>query len=46
MVYQKVMEVWVNRNWNKDWRKSIIVLSGVFDTVLKGHLRMLREDSC
>ena len=33
----------VERTWNKDWRKSIIVLSGGFDPVHKGHLRMFRE---
>ena len=30
---------------NIDWRKSIIVLSGGFDPVHKGHLRMFREAS-
>ena len=28
---------------NKNWRKSIIILSGGFDPVHKGHLRMFRE---
>ena len=35
----------MNRNFNKDWRKSVIVLSGGFDPVHKGHLRMFREAS-
>ena len=35
----------MNREWNKDWRKSVIVLSGGFDPVHKGHLRMFREAS-
>ena len=35
----------MNREWNKDWRRSIIVLSGGFDPVHKGHLRMFREAS-
>ena len=25
--------------WNKDWRKSVIIISGGFDPVHKGHLR-------
>ena len=32
-------------NFNIDWKKSIIVLSGGFDPVHKGHLRMFREAS-
>ncbi len=32
-------------NFNMDWRKSVIVLSGGFDPVHKGHLRMFREAS-
>ena len=35
----------MQRNWNKDWRKSVIVLSGGFDPVHRGHLRMFREAS-
>ena len=35
----------MNNNFNIDWRKSIIVLSGGFDPVHKGHLRMFREAS-
>ena len=31
--------------YNIDWRRSIIVLSGGFDPVHKGHLRMFREAS-
>ena len=33
----------MNSNFNIDWRKSIIVLSGGFDPVHKGHIRMFRE---
>ena len=32
-------------NWVQDWRKSVIILSGGFDPVHKGHLRMFREAS-
>ena len=32
-----------NTTWNKDWKKSVIVLSGGFDPVHKGHMRMFRE---
>ena len=32
-------------HWNENWRRSIIVLSGGFDPVHKGHLRMFREAS-
>ena len=33
----------VQRNWNKDWRKSVIVLSGGFDPIHIGHIRMFNE---
>ena len=29
--------------FNIDWRKSVIILSGGFDPVHKGHIRMFRE---
>ena len=35
----------MNRNWNKDWKKSVIIMSGGFDPIHKGHLRMFREAS-
>ena len=35
----------MERSWNTNWRRSIIVLSGGFDPVHKGHLRMFREAS-
>jgi len=35
----------MNRNWNKDWKKSVIILSGGFDPIHKGHMRMFREAS-
>ena len=35
----------MSRGFNIDWRKSIIILSGGFDPVHKGHLRMFREAS-
>ena len=35
----------MERNWNKDWRRSVIIVSGGFDPVHKGHLRMFREAS-
>ena len=35
----------MDRSWNTNWRRSIIVLSGGFDPVHKGHLRMFREAS-
>ena len=33
----------MDRSWNTNWRKSIIVMSGGFDPVHKGHMRMFRE---
>ena len=30
-------------NFNIDWRKSVMILSGGFDPVHKGHIRMFRE---
>tara|TARA_B100000287_G_scaffold311457_1_gene294730 strand:+ start:60 stop:572 length:513 start_codon:yes stop_codon:yes gene_type:complete len=35
----------MGRQFNIDWRKSVIVLSGGFDPIHKGHLRMFREAS-
>ena len=35
----------MNSTWNKNWRKSVIIMSGGFDPVHKGHLRMFREAS-
>ena len=35
----------MDKEWNKDWCKSVIVLSGGFDPVHKGNLRMFREAS-
>ena len=35
----------MERHWNEDWRKTVIVLSGGFDPIHKGHLRMFREAS-
>ena len=35
----------MSRGFNIDWRKSVIVLSGGFDPVHRGHLRMFREAS-
>ena len=32
-------------NFNIDWKKSVIILSGGFDPVHKGHMRMFREAS-
>jgi len=32
-------------NFNIDWRKSVIILSGGFDPIHKGHMRMFREAS-
>ena len=32
-------------NWVQDWNKSVIILSGGFDPIHKGHLRMFREAS-
>ena len=34
-----------NTTWNRDWKKAVIVLSGGFDPVHKGHMRMFREAS-
>ena len=31
--------------FNIDWRKSVIILSGGFDPIHKGHMRMFREAS-
>ena len=28
-----------------DWKKSVIILSGGFDPIHKGHMRMFREAS-
>ena len=31
------------KNWNKNWKKTIVILSGGFDPVHIGHVRMFRE---
>ena len=31
------------RNWKKNWHKSVIILSGGFDPIHIGHMRMFRE---
>ena len=33
----------MSNSYNIDWRKSVIILSGGFDPVHKGHMRMFRE---
>ena len=35
----------MSSNFNIDWRKSVIILSGGFDPIHKGHMRMFREAS-
>jgi len=33
----------LKRKWNKNWKKTIVILSGGFDPVHIGHVRMFRE---
>ena len=35
----------MSNSYNIDWRKSVIILSGGFDPIHKGHMRMFREAS-
>ena len=33
----------MKKRWNKNWKKTIVILSGGFDPVHIGHIRMFRE---